>query len=60
MFFAISLVITLFGIASLSNLIKRLTGFDLVSTWIGASPASVGFVIVLIVVVIFIIRRRRK
>lgn len=60
MFFVISLVVTLFGIAAIGNFIKSITGFDLISAWVGNSPVTVGLVIILIVAVILIIRRRRK
>ena len=59
-FAIISLIITLFGIASISNLIKKYTGFDLVPSWLGASSISVFVAIAVILVIALIIKRRRK
>lgn len=59
-FAIISLIITLFGIASISNLIKKYTGFDLVASWLGVSSISVFVAIAVILVIALIIKRRRK
>lgn len=60
MFFVISLVVTLFGVAAICNLIKRFTGIDVVSLWVTSNPASVWLAIAAIVIIIVVVRRRRR